>query len=76
MVICAINTVETGKNINRLRKEAGMSVKDLQGMYGFNTPQSIYKWLHGKTMPTIDNLAVLSIIFGVTIDEIVVVDVL
>ncbi len=69
-----VNTVATGQNIDRLRIAAGMSVKDMQMIFGFSTPQAIYKWIHGTTMPTIDNLAILAVMLGVTMDEIVVVD--
>ena len=64
----------TGKNINMLRKREGISVKQLQDVLGFNTPQAIYKWFNGVTMPTIDNLVILAAVLGVTIDEIIVVD--
>ena len=74
MAIPTIDMVRTGQNINRLRKLAGVSVKDLQDVFGFATPQAIYKWQHGTAMPTIDNLVVLAAVFGVTIDEILVVD--
>lgn len=43
----AIDMKKTGENINRLRKQAGLSVKDLQGIFGFATPQAIYKWQQG-----------------------------
>ena len=69
-----INTVATGQNINRIRMEAGFTVKDLQAVFGFATPQAIYKWIHGTAMPTIDNLVILAAVFGVTIDEIIVID--
>ena len=69
-----INTVATGKNINRMRMEAGFTVKDMQAVFGFATPQAIYKWIHGTAMPTIDNLVILAAILDVTIDEIIVVD--
>lgn len=49
-----IDMVATGKNIERLRKVAGLSVRDLQDVFGFATPQAIYKWQHGTAMPTID----------------------
>lgn len=39
-----IDMTGTGQNINRLRKQAGLSVKDLQDIFGFATPQAIYKW--------------------------------
>ena len=70
-----INLVATGQNIVRLRKAAGLSVKDLQDIFGFATPQAIYKWQKGTAMPTIDNLVVLATIFQVKMDDIIVVDV-
>ena len=74
MMIPFVNTVATGQNIDRLRIAAGMSVKDMQMVFGFATPQAIYKWIHGTAMPTIDNMVILAAILGVTIDEIVIVD--
>ena len=64
----------TGRNITMLRQAAGLTVRDLQTIFGFATPQAIYKWQHGTAMPTIDNLVVLAMIFGVTMDDIIVVD--
>ena len=69
-----INTIATGQNIDHLRIASGMSVKDMQAVFGFATPQAIYKWIHGTSMPTIDNLVILAAMFDVTMDEIVAVD--
>ena len=74
MGIPYINTVATGQNIDHLRIASGMSVKDMQAVFGFATPQAIYKWIHGTSMPTIDNLVILAAMFDVTMDEIVAVD--
>ena len=73
-VMPAIDMVATGKNIARLREAAGLTVKDLQDIFGFATPQAIYKWQHGAAMPTIDNLVVLAAVLAVTMDEIIVID--
>ncbi len=73
-IMPTINMMETGENIVRLREKAGLTVKDLQHFFGFATPQAIYKWQHGAAMPTVDNLVVLAMLFGVSIDEIIVVD--
>ncbi|SES88289.1 Helix-turn-helix [[Clostridium] aminophilum] len=70
----AIDMVATGRNIQVMRQQAGLSVKDLQDFFGFATPQAIYKWQHGVAMPTIDNLVALAMIFGVSMDDIIVVD--
>lgn len=69
-----IDTVGTGIRIMDLRKKAGLSVKDLQMMLGFATPNAIYKWQNGAAMPTLDNLIVLAAIFNVAIDDIIVID--
>ena len=66
--------VATGRNIAMLRQAAGLTVKDLQIIFGFATPQAIYKWQHGTAMPTIDNLVALAMIFDVTVDDIIVID--
>lgn len=70
-----INMVATGKNILRLREQAGLSVRDMQEIFGFATPQAIYKWQHGTAMPILDNLVVLAAVFGVAMDDIVVIDI-
>ena len=72
--IPTINLIETGKNIEKLRKSAGYSVRELQIIFGFATPQAIYKWQHGAALPTVDNLVLLSAIFKVSINEILVID--
>ena len=57
-----------------MRMEAGFTVKDMQAVFGFATPQAIYKWIHGSALPSIDNLVILAAVLGVTMDEIIVVD--
>lgn len=69
-----IDMVATGRNITRLREAAGLTVRDLQDIFGFATPQAIYKWQHGTAMPTIDNLVVLAAVLKVPMDAIIVID--
>lgn len=69
-----IDVVKTGQNIGRLRKQAGLSVRDLQDVFGFATPQAIYKWQQGAALPTIDNLVVLAAVLQVRLDDILVTD--
>lgn len=73
--IPTIDMTATGENIMRLREAAGLTVRDLQDIFGFATPQAIYKWQHGTAMPAIDNLVVLAAVFKVPMDEIIVIDV-
>lgn len=70
-----IDMAATGRNIMRLREAAGLTVRELQDIFGFMTPQAVYKWQQGTAMPTIDNLVVLAAVLGVTMDGIIVIDV-
>ena len=67
-----IDQIATGKNILSLRKEKGLSVKDLQEYFGFEEPQAIYRWQYGKTLPSVDNLYALSALLDVPMERILV----
>ena len=69
-----IDMIKTGQNIERLRKQVGLSVRDLQDIFGFATPQAIYKWQQGAALPTIDNLVVLAAVLQVRLDDILITD--
>ena len=68
----AIDLAATGIRIVQLRQSAGLTVRDLQDVFGFATPQAIYTWQRGAALPTVDNLVVLAAIFGVRIDDILI----
>ena len=72
--IPTVDLVRTGENIVRLRKAAGLSVRDLQLALGFASPQAIYKWQKGVCLPTVDNLLFLAELQRVTIDDILIVN--
>lgn len=74
MNLPVVNMKQTGQNITMLRKQRGISVRQLQYMLGFSTPQAIYKWQHGESLPTVDNLVALSAIFSIPIDTILITD--
>lgn len=72
MTLPYIDAIETGININDLRMSAGLSVKDIQNVFGFSTPQAVYKWIRGDSIPSVDNLVVLAKVLGVTINDIII----
>ena len=72
MTLPYIDSIETGININDLRMSAGLSVKDIQSIFGFSTPQAVYKWIRGDSIPSVDNLVVLAKVLGVTINDIII----
>ena len=62
----------TGRRINNLMLDRGFSVLRLQDLMELESAQSIYKWLAGDTIPTVDKLVKLSQIFDCSIDDIIV----
>ncbi|MBQ5951579.1 MAG: helix-turn-helix transcriptional regulator [Lachnospiraceae bacterium] len=68
----AVDMTATGANILQLRRRRDLTVRDLQAVFGFSTPQAIYNWQRGRDLPSVDNLVVLSAVLGVTMDEIVI----
>ena len=69
-----INLVKTGKNIKRIAKENGYSADKIRDMLGISDRSNVYKWFRGEVLPTVDNLLAMSILFGVTINELLVAD--
>ena len=67
-----INMTATGQNIQQLRKKAGLTVSNLQQIFGFSTPQAIYKWQRGTALPTLDNMVILSVLFNTNINNILI----
>ena len=70
-MIPLIDKRATGNQLRRLMDTRGITVKDVQQYLELGSVQSIYHWVNGSSMPTIDNLYALSELFQVTIDEIV-----
>lgn len=67
-----IDMTLTGKNIKRLRRERGLTVSAITEYMGFSSPRAVYKWQNGESLPSVDNLFALSVLLGVTMDEIIV----
>lgn len=68
-----IDMKATGANIKAIIKAKGFKIADIQNKCGFNNPQAIFKWMRGDAMPTIDNFIIIADMFGMTIDQIIVV---
>lgn len=64
-----IDKKRTGIHLRRLMDERGLSVKDVQQYLGLGSVQSVYHWLNGLSMPTIDNLYALSELFQMPVDD-------
>ena len=73
-IYLSIQQQETGENIRRLLKTNGYTVKDVQEVMGFENPQAVYKWLSGKSLPSLENLLILSKLLNISIENILVLD--
>ena len=66
-----IDMIATGQNIRQLRDNAGMTTKSIANCFGISVA-AVHKWIHGTSLPTIDNLVILADLFGVRMDDILV----
>ena len=69
-----IDVPATSKNLKKLRESHGISVANLQQLLDMANPQSIYTWedSNNKYLPRLDNLVILSKIYKVSIDDLIV----
>ena len=67
-----IDMKRTGRQIERLRKDRGLSVRELQAYFGFEHPQAIYKWQWGESLPSVDNLFALARLLRVPMQDLLV----
>lgn len=47
----------------------GLAVKDVQHYLGLGSVQSVYHWLNGVSLPSVDHLYALSQLLQVPVDE-------
>lgn len=67
-----IDVAATAANIKACRIRAGYSVREIQNIFNFSSPEAIYSWESQKYLPSIDNMIVIAAIYGVKIDELIV----
>jgi len=65
---------KTGLNLYHLRESRGLTIKNIQEVLGLEHPQAIYKWENGQSLPSIDHLLVLSRLFHIRVDQIIIYD--
>jgi transcriptional regulator with XRE-family HTH domain len=63
-----INAVEIGNRISIEREKLGITQTELSSLV-YVTPQAISKWENGQSIPSVDILARLTILFGITVEE-------
>lgn len=73
-VYITVNTKLSGEKIHAVIKKSGYSIRELQEMLDLSCPNPIYKWIHGKSLPSTVNLYRLSCILGITMESLLVVE--
>ena len=67
----AIDNTKTGQRIRLLMEKRGITVRDVKDALSLGCVQSVYHWMDGQSMPTLDNLYALSELLKVPMDMLV-----
>ena len=73
-IYCSINQARTGRHLEEMLRKKGYSVHEVQEAVGLESVQAVYKWFSGKSLPSTDNLVIISRLLHVGIEEILVID--
>lgn len=71
-VYISLDIILTGQRIRSVMKEKGYSVKEIQGILNLECPQSVYRWIKGYSIPSVDNLYMLSKLFCMHMEDLLV----
>ena len=66
-----IDKEKTGQQIRLLMRERGLTVRDVESALSLACVQSVYHWLDGQSLPTVDNLYALSELLKVPMDTLI-----
>lgn len=71
-IFTSLDLVRSGQKLHSVMFTNGYSVKEVQEILNLSCPQSIYRWIRGTTLPSVDNLYMLSKLFNVHMEELLV----
>ena len=67
-----VDVEATGRNIHDLMLKNNITARQISDAMGLAKAQQVYRWINGKMLPKIDNLLILSEMFGVPVEKIVI----
>jgi len=70
-MIPIVDRKATGVRLREIMDERGLGARDVQEYLGLGSVQSVYHWLNGISMPSVDNLYALRELFDMPMDEMV-----
>ena len=68
---CKIDPVKTGEKIKSYIGRSNIQIKDLARMMSVSR-QAVYKWICGESLPSLENIVLLSSILNVPLDDLIV----
>lgn len=68
----SLDTIQTGERIHHIMNEKGYSVRQVQELLSLSCPHTIYRWLRGSRLPSVDNLYRLSRLFDMHMEDLLV----
>lgn len=71
-IYTSLDMIQTGKKIHDIFLKNGCTVKDIQCFLNLACPQSVYRWIKGQTLPSIDNLYRMTKIFQIHMEDMLV----
>ena len=74
LMILSINAQKTGAHLKHLVGSHGYTIQEIMSITGVSSQQAIYKWYSGKSLPSIENLLILSRTLQTPINELLVTD--
>ena len=68
---CKIDSIKTGEKIKASIVRSNIQIKELAKMMSVSK-QAVYKWICGESLPSLENVVLLSSILNVPLDELIV----
>lgn len=68
----SIDVIQTGKKLESIIRGNNCRISDLQRILNLSCPQPIYRWMYGQILPSVDNLYMLSRIFEMHMEDMLV----
>lgn len=69
-----INMEASGSRIKECVIRSGYTTKEITEYMGFRHPKSVYAWYRGASLPSLENMMALSVLLGVSVNELLVVE--
>lgn len=68
-IFSSLDMIMAGQILKNKIRKCGYTVREIQKLLHLSCPQPIYRWMRGCTMPSLDNLYVLSSILGTHMED-------